>query len=220
MYQNSLKGIGLQFFADPPADPTPATPPPTPPVDPPAVPPVLPVTPPASDKTYTQEQLNAMMANEKRTARQAILRELGVELKDEKDYKTMVGELKKTLDAGKTQAQLDAEAKTAAETAKLAAEARAQAAEYKITALTKRVNPEAMEDVIALAMPKVTDTKSFEMVLDELKAKYPQFFEDGETGTGSHLNPPRKSTGPNEGLGTRLAKQTKQAPIKSAYFKN
>lgn len=216
MYQNTLKHIGFQFFADPPADPSA---PPTPPAEPPANPPA-PAVPPASDKSYTQEQLNAMMANEKRTARQAMFKELGIDLKDEKDYKTTLSELKKTLDAGKTQAQLDAEARAAAESAKASAEARALAAEYKITALTKRVLPDAMEDVIALAMPKVTDTKTFDMVLDELKTKWPQFFEEGESGTGSHTNPPRKPNNGKDGLGTRLGKASKIAAPKSSYFKN
>ena len=76
-------------------------------------------------KSYTQEQLNAMMANEKRTARQAILKELGLEYKDDKDFITQMATIKKTLDAGKTQQQLDAEAKKAAEAARDEANAKA-----------------------------------------------------------------------------------------------
>ena len=89
--RNTLRGIGLQFFADPPADP-PADQPTDPPSDPPA------------GKSYTQEQINNMMANEKRTARQALLKELGFDIKDDQNYKDAIKNIKATLDASKTRA--------------------------------------------------------------------------------------------------------------------
>ena len=57
-------------------------------------------------KTYTQEQINSMMAAEKRTARNALLKELGFEgIKDE-NYKDTVAGIKKTLDAVKPSSSL------------------------------------------------------------------------------------------------------------------
>lgn len=211
-----LKGIGLKSFADPPADP-PANPP-APPA--PADPPPAPADPPAG-KTYTQEQLSAMMANEKRTARQAILKELGFDIKDDKSFKDTMKNIKATLDAGKTQAQLDAEAKAAAETAKAEAEAKAAKLEMKVAALAAGVNPEYLDDIIVLAQSKVNETTTVEKVMEEFKTRYASFFKEnsGGSGTGRSNNPPRKPPAGTEGLGQRLAKVNKPA-TKSSYFKN
>ena len=170
-------------------------------------------------KSYTQEQLNNMLANEKRTARQAILKELGFEVSNPKDYKAAVKGIKAQLDAGKTQAQLDAEARATAETEK--AEAKANMLEMKVAALAAGVNPQYLDDVIILAQAKVNDTTTVDKVITELKNKYTTFFEESSTasGTGRSNNPPRKPATKTEGLGQRLAKANR--PVnKSTYFKN
>lgn len=179
-----------------------------------------PAEPPAG-KTYTQEQLNSMMANEKRTARQALLKELGYDIKDDKSFKETIKSIKTTLDAGKTQAQLDAEAKAAAETARNEAEARAAKLEMKVAALAAGVNPEFLDDALVLAQSKVSETMTVDKVMEELKTKYSSFFAEtsGGSGTGRSNNPPRKPPAGTEGLGQRLAKVNKPT-AKSSYFKN
>lgn len=172
-------------------------------------------------KSYTQEQLNAMLANEKRTARQAILKELGFEVSNPKEYKATVKGIKAQLDAGKTQAQLDAEARATAETEKAEAEAKANMLEMKVAALAAGVNPQYLDDVIILAQARVNDTTTVDKVITELKNKYTTFFEESSTtsGTGRSNNPPRKPATKTEGLGQRLAKANR--PVnKSTYFKN
>lgn len=172
-------------------------------------------------KSYTQEQLNTMLANEKRTARQAILKELGFEVSNPKEYKATVKDIKAQLDAGKTQAQLDAEARATAETEKAEAEAKANMLEMKVVALAAGVNPQYLDDVIILAQAKVNDTTTVDRVITELKNKYTTFFEESSTtsGTGRSNNPPRKPATKTEGLGQRLAKANR--PVnKSTYFKN
>lgn len=170
---------------------------------------------------YTQEQINTMMANEKRTARQALLKSLGIELKEGEKYEDAIKRVKGTLDAGKTQAQRDAEAKAAAETAKDEAEAKATKLEMKVAALAAGVNPDYLDDVIVLAQAKVSETNTVDKVMEEFKTKYPAFFKEssGGSGTGSSTNPPRKPPAGTEGLGQRLAKVNKPA-AKSSYFKN
>lgn len=174
------------------------------------------------DKSYTQEQLNAMMANEKRTARQAILKELGLEYKDDKDFKTQMANIKKTLDAGKTQQQLDAEAKKAAEAARDEANAKATQLEMKVAALSAGVNPDCVDDIITLAAPKVTEEKPITKVLEELKTKYPAMFGETQknTGTGGSTRGSNRKSTDEEGLGARLAKAHKNSGGKSSYFKN
>lgn len=168
---------------------------------------------------YTQEQLNTMMANEKRTARQAFLKALGIELKEGEKYEDAIKRVKTTLDAGKTQAQLDAEAKKAAETARDEANAKASRLEMQVAALKAGVNPDSVEDVITLALGKVNDNTTIEQVLTSLKEKYPTFFgeEKGSSGTGGSTNPKRKQSAGAEGLGQRLAKAHKTS-VKSSYF--
>lgn len=172
-------------------------------------------------KTYTQEQINSMMAKEKRTARQAILKELGLEYKDDKDFTTQMANIKKTIDAGKTQQQLDSEAKKAAETARDEATAKATQLEMKVAALSAGVNPEYVDDIITLAASKVTEEKPIEKVVEEMKTKYPTMF--GETqkssGTGGSNRGSNRKTS-EEGLGARLAKSHKTSGGKSSYFKN
>ena len=172
-------------------------------------------------KSYTQAQINAMMANEKRTARQALLKELGFEVGDDQSYTTTVANIKKTLDAGKTQQQLDQEAKTKAEGEAKEANDRAALAEMKVSALTAGVKPEKLNDMIILAQAKIAAGQTADQAFADLKKNYPDAFGvESSNGTGSHVNPANK-TGNNNGenRGTRLAKQIK-APVKSSYFKH
>lgn len=169
---------------------------------------------------YTQEQINTMMANEKRTARQALLRSLGIELKEGEKYEDAIKRVKGTLDAGKTQAQLDAEAKTKAEGERDEANKKVSALETKVAALSAGVKPESLDDVITLAQAQVFAGKTLENALKELKEKYPVLFgeSDKNNGTGNSTNPPRKGAN-TESLGQRLAKNSKHS-VKSTYFKN
>lgn len=172
-------------------------------------------------KTYTQSQLNSFLANEKRTARQAVLKELGFTVADDKTYKDTIKSIKSTLDAGKTQQQLDQEARKAAESQLTAAEARAALAEMKYAALAAGVTPDSVEDVITLAAAKVNETTTLDQVLKEMKTKYPSFFNSsaGAQGTGGSANPARKPGAGGESLGQRLAKSHKTS-TKSSYFNN
>lgn len=74
-----------------------------------------------------------------------------------------------------------------AEKARLAAEAKAAAAELKLSALSKGVVPEALDDVIALARTKISDSVTAEQAIESIVQKYPQFGAGVTTGvhTGS-----------------------------------
>ena len=173
-----------------------------------------------SGKTYTQAQINSMMANEKRTARQALLKELGFEVGDDQSYQTTVANIKKTLDAGKTQQQLDQEAKNKAEGEAKDANARAALAEMKVSALTAGVKPDRLDDMIILAQAKIAGGQEAKQVFADLKKNYPDAFGvESSGGTGSHVNPANKTGNDGENRGTRLAKQNKTS-VKSSYFKH
>lgn len=171
-------------------------------------------------KNYTQAQINAMMANEKRTARQALLKELGFDVKDDQSFTDTLAGIKKTLDAGKTQQQLDQEAKNKAEGEAKDATARAELAEMKVSALTAGVNPKQLDDMIILAQAKIAKGQTADQAFADLKKDYPDAFgAEASGGTGSHVNPANKTGNDGESRGTRLAKQNKTS-AKSSYFKH
>ena len=193
------------------------------PVPPVSNPPANNPEPPAGSKAYTQEQINSMMAAEKRTARQALLKELGFTVEDDKSYTETMKDIKQTLDANKTQAEKDAEARKLAESNLAAAEAKAQQLSLKVSLLSSGVQASYLDDVITIASSKVSETTPIEKVIEELKQKYPMFFTESAPsapkGTGSGNNPPKKTGNPGDSMGKRLAQLNKNTQ-KSTYFKN
>jgi uncharacterized protein YbjQ (UPF0145 family) len=185
-------------------------------------------------KTFTQEQVTKMMTKEKNQGRAAAMKELGI---DPKDTKAMAM-VKALLDSQKTDEQKDAE-KLSAEAAALAeAEQRAIKAEAKAEAMQLGVQPKFVEDVVTLALSKLTDDGDLKTLIGELKIKYPVWFEEseeddkddkkdkkkvGQKGTGSSIKDADKKKGAGDeekGLGARLAAQRKSAAPKSSYWGN
>lgn len=208
---NRLKHIGLQFFADPPADPPPTDPPAEPPADPPV------------GKTFTQEEVTRMLANEKRQGRYSVLRELGID----PEAKDGIKNAKKTLDDQKTQKQLDDEALNTEKEAKIKAEQRATIAEQKLAALSAGCKREFVDEVTALAAIKMDDKTDFDAAVSAIKEKMPNLFEDdgtdtGSGGTGQGQGHRRKDNTQKPGsFGQRLAQGAKEAnPKDNPYFKN
>lgn len=171
-------------------------------------------------KTFTQEQVNGMMANEKRSAQASLLRSLGYEVKDGK-VQDVITTIKGILDQGKTQQQLDQEARQKAEGDLSAEKNRANNLQAQIDAMKAGVKPDYVEDAIALLSPRVTEEKLLSKLLEESKTKYPNWFGEsgGSQGTGGSTNPARKQGAETGGMGKRLA-QTNKTAAKSSFFKN
>ena len=175
----------------------------------------------AAPKTFTQEQVNGMMAAEKRSGRLALLKELGYEVKEGAKASDVIAQVKGILDSGKTQQQKDQEAREKAEGDLSAEQAKSKQLQAKIDAMTAGVKPDYVDDAIALLSPRVTDQKPLSKLLEESKEKYPNWFgeAEGSKGTGGSTNPPRGKGTSTEGLGKRLAQANKPA-TKSSFFKN
>lgn len=171
-------------------------------------------------KTFSQEEVNRMMANEKRSARSALLKELGYEVKDGK-YAETVATVKGILDQGKTQQQLDQEARTTAETNLAEERSKNSALQARVDVMTAGVKPEFVADAIAMLLPQVTEQKPLYKLLEEYKTKYPVWYGEssGSGGTGNSTKNGRNTGGTQTGLGKRLAESNKSA-AKSSYFKN
>lgn len=175
-------------------------------------------TPP---KTFTQEQVNGMMAAEKRSGRLALLKELGYEVKEGAKVSDVISTVKGILDQGKTQQQLDKEAKDKAEGDLAAERTKNSSLQAQIDVMKAGVKPDYVDDAISMLMPKVTEQKPLSKLLEEYKDKYPLWYgeSEGSNGTGGPTNPPRGNGNNNDGLGKRLA-QTNKPATKSSFFKN
>ena len=116
-----------------------------------------------AEKTFTQAELDEIV--KQRLERQ----KKGQPSKEEMDA------FHKWQDSQKTAEQLSAEKISAAESRAAEAEKKAAAAEAKAYAYSKGVNAGAVDDVIALAIPKVDDNTTMEKAIEAVIAKYPSF---------------------------------------------
>lgn len=184
-------------------------------------------------KTFTQEQVTKMMTKEKNQGRAAALKELGINPNDTK----AMAMVKALLDSQKTDEQKDAEKQSVEAAALAEAEQRAVKAEAKAEAMQLGVQPRFVEDVVTLALSKLTDDGDLKTLIGELKTKYPVWFEEseeddkdnkkgrkvGQKGTGSSIKDADKKKGAGDveqSLGARLAAQRKSTAPKSSYWGN
>lgn len=176
-------------------------------------------------KTFTQEEVNRMMAREKKQGSKAILKELGVDKAE--DLKSIIAEYR---EKHKNEEGAVAEEVSKVNAAKDEADRRATMAEAKVQAMMLGAKPEDVEDVIALAMAKLDDdADDFKEIISEIKSKHPQMFvgnseEDNKPGKKGTGTPPGNKGGKKdeeESIGARLAGLRKSnGSAKSAYFKN
>ena len=178
----------------------------------------------AGEKTYTQAQVNVMLANEKRQGKQAILRALGI--KDVNEGKSKMQQQQQT-----NQQQLDEENQAAqllsnAREAQINAEARAQAAERKLSVLKAGVRPEFVDDVVYIATGKATDAEDFEAVVTTMKETHSFYFvqdnnsNQNNNGTGGNANFKKQQQQQEQAgaLGKRLAEQRMKAVENKVKF--
>lgn len=186
------------------------------------------------NKTFTQDQVTRMMTREKNQGRNAALKELGIDPKDTK----AIAMVKAMIDSQKTDEQKAAEKESENQTKMNEAEQRAQVAEAKAEAMMLGVKTQYVDDVVTLALAKMTEDSDLKTIIGEFKTKYPIWFgesseEDdkdkdkgkgktGQRGTGSSVKTSKEDKGGKEekGLGARLAAQRKSGGKKSSYWGN
>lgn len=181
-----------------------------------------------SGKTFTQEQVNKMMTREKNQGRSAALKELGIDPKDSK----MVAMVKALIDSQKT----DEQKATENQNKMNEAEQRAQIAEAKAEAMMLGVKTQYVDDVVTLALSKMTEDSDLKTIIGEFKTKYSIWFGEsdddkdknkekgktGQKGTGSSVKTSKEDKGKGEekGLGARLATQRRGTGKKFSYWGN
>lgn len=184
-------------------------------------------------KTFTQDQVTRMMTREKNQGRAAAFRELGIDPKDEKTVKMF----KAFVESQKTDEQKEQEEKSAQQTALVEAQQKALVAEAKAEAMMLGVGKQYVDDVVTLALSKMTDDSDLKTIIGEFKTKYPVWFagsddddnKDGKKddkskkagmkGTGSSVKTSKEDKkGDEKGLGARLAAQRKASSGKKSYW--
>lgn len=184
----------------------------------------------AKEKTFTQEQVNRMMTREKNQGRNSVYKELGINPKDTKS----IAMVKALLDSQKTDEEREAEKKSENESKITEAEQRAALAEAKAEAMMLGVKTEYVDDVVTLALSKMTEDSDLKTIIGEFKTKYPVWFGEsekddddaddknktGKKGTGSSIKTVNKSKNESDakGLGARLAAQRKSGSGKGSYW--
>lgn len=171
-------------------------------------------------KTFTQEEVNRMMAVEKNQGRMSVLKELGVD--DAKSAKEGLAKYKELVDAQKTDAQKASEIAATEKAAREAAELKAQVLENKLSLVSLGVKSEFVDDLLLLASSKVSESKTFSDVVSEMKAdeKYKTFFGEADSksiGTGNKVDSKKTDVVP-EGIGARLAQKQKVVGKENSYF--
>lgn len=183
-------------------------------------------------KTFTQEQVNKMMTREKNQGRAAVYKELGINPKDTK----AVAMFKAFIESQKTDEQKTAE-KNAEEQQKIEeANRRALTAEAKAEAMQLGCKAQFVDDIVTLALARISEDGDMKTIIGEFKTKYPVWFEKGDDdgkgkdagkktgqkGTGSSLKTQERGTkkGEEQSLGQRLAAQRKKSTGKASYWGN
>lgn len=178
----------------------------------------------AEEKKFTQADMTATATREKKQGRKAAIKELG--FKSEKEAKEEMAEYRKWKESQLTPEQKQQKQLEDKETEKSEAEKRAQAAEEKLAVVVAGVRKDSIDDVLAIARVKVTEEKTLDDVLEEMKKedRYKSFFDGGDEGddskdgTGGSMKH-KKGKGGTENIGARLAKQNLgNKPTKSSYF--
>lgn len=172
-------------------------------------------------KTFTQEDLNRIAAQEKRQGAASILKVLGFE--SEEKAKEYLEAKRKEDEDKKGDLEKAKEAEALANKAKAEAEAKASLLEKKFKVIALGVSADKADDIVTLATAKAVEGKTFDDVVEDLKKTYPELFTQTEKrgGTGSNGNPPRgKNINEEDSIGKRLAEQrkTKSQTQKKGYF--
>jgi len=180
------------------------------------------------EKTFTQAQVTAMMATEKKQGRRALLNDLGY--KDEKSVKSNLASYKAFSDSQKSDEDKNKDAQSDLKTQVAEANLKVAAAETRAEALTLGVNKKYIDDVVVLILSKKSakPDEDIKVVAGEIKKMYPSLFKEesseedeendkkskGLKGTGGKVNNvaakgKKDSEEDNKSLGERLAAQRK-----------
>lgn len=202
--QTLLLALDLQYFAEGDEDPNGGG----------EIPPPAPEEQQQEEKTFTQTELNKMIAKEKKTAQENFLKSAG--FTDFENAKDGIQKFKEWQESQRTDAENKAiELENANKTlAEVNAEKATLAAE--LAAFKAGAKAESLGDVILLAQAKVSDDVTIDDAIKQVLETYPQF--KGEQEQEKPPAPPQYSPGnPNPPGGNK--EMTRDSFAKMSYAK-
>lgn len=128
-----------------------------------------------TEKMFSQAQVNHMMANEKKQGRAAAFNEMGINPNDP-NTANMINMFKAFVSSMKTDEQKAQEQSAAQQIALAESQSKLQRAELKAEALQLGANPEFVDDIVTIAISKMSDKTDAKTVIGELKTKYSVWF--------------------------------------------
>lgn len=126
-----------------------------------------------AEKTFSQEDVTRISTKEHKSGYSKAIKDLG--FSDVETAKNALAEYAKWQESQKSEADKQAEALTAKDRELANVQAENKVLASKLAALSKGVNTESVDDVIALAERLVTDEVSIDDAIGQVLAKYPQF---------------------------------------------
>lgn len=135
--------------------------------------------------SFSKADVDRMMKESREAGRKSALKAFG--FGSEEEAKQASGLLKALLDSRKTEEQKRQEAAEESVRKIGEYEKRAVAAENRLTCVLSGVKADAVDDVMALAAPKITETNTLESVLKDMRKseRYASFFGGTSEGTGT-----------------------------------
>lgn len=124
-------------------------------------------------RTFSQEEVNGLVAKESKKAQEQIFKSLGFE--DIKSAKEGFEKLKTWEDSQKSESEKSAEALNAKEQELAKALSDNKTLSAQLSALKQGVNADSVDDVIALSERLVSDEVSIDDAIKQILTKYPQF---------------------------------------------
>lgn len=194
--KSDMLSLNLQFFAD--GDPDPGNNDPDSGADPdPGKDPDGGADPNKQDppvKTFTQEDVNGLVAKEAKKAQEKLLKQLGVT--DIKSAKEGLDKFQAHLDSQKDEATKTADKLAVVEGERNTLGSENETLKAQLAALKADVKADSIDDVIVLAKPLVSEDVTMEEAIQKVTEKYPQFKkEDPAAKEDEQQKPPKFSNG-------------------------
>lgn len=177
-------------------------------------------------KTFTQEDVNRMMAKEKRQGRNSVFNELGINPKDEKtmeQFKLFAEFMKSSKKKGEGEG-----GESSAEFLEIQSEK--MNLEIQVEAMKQGIKKEYVDDIATLVRARIADEDTdVKTVIGEYRTKFPDWFSNGEgeeggkkggtgqRGTGKSVNKGSSGKSKESDLGARLAANRKKT-AKSSFW--
>jgi hypothetical protein len=126
-----------------------------------------------NDKTFTQDDVNNIVAKEVKKAQEKLLKQLGIE--DFNSAKEGLQKFREWQDAQKTEAQKQAERLQQLEQQFTAVQQEKESLAAQLAAVKAGVHADYVEDVVVLAQRLVNDDTTLEEAITKVLEKYPHF---------------------------------------------